>query len=61
MDYKNGYHKDHAVIKLFWKVFYDLPLEGKKKFLGKVKHAHKYKSDNANGEVCSYTCVCVCV
>ena len=34
MDYRNGYHKDHPVIKLFWTVFYDLPLESKKKFLG---------------------------
>lgn len=34
MDYKNGYHKDHPVIKLFWTVFYTLPLEAKKKFLG---------------------------
>ena len=34
MVYKNGYHKDHPVIKLFWTVFYGLPLEAKKKFLG---------------------------
>ena len=36
MDYKNGYHKEHPVIRLFWTVFYDLPIEAKKKFLGKV-------------------------
>ena len=34
MDYKNGYHKEHPVMKLFWTVFYELPLEAKKKFLG---------------------------
>ena len=34
MVYKNGYHKDHPVIKLFWTVFYGLPLDAKKKFLG---------------------------
>jgi E3 ubiquitin-protein ligase HERC4 len=33
MDYKNGYHKEHPVIRLFWTVFYELPLEAKKKFL----------------------------
>ena len=36
MDYKNGYHKEHPVIKLFWTVFYELPLEAKKKFLGSI-------------------------
>jgi E3 ubiquitin-protein ligase HERC4 len=33
MDYKNGYHKEHPVIKLFWSVFNDLPAEAKRKFL----------------------------
>lgn len=39
-EYKNGYHKDHPVIKLFWKVFYDLPVESKKKFLGQSIFIH---------------------
>lgn len=34
MDYRNGYHKDHPVIKMFWTVFNDLPVEAKRKFLG---------------------------
>ena len=34
MDYRNGYHKDHPVIKMFWAVFNDLPVEAKRKFLG---------------------------
>jgi hypothetical protein len=33
MDYRNGYHKDHPVIKMFWAVFNDLPVEAKRKFL----------------------------
>lgn len=33
VDYKNGYTPDDPTIKLFWKVFFDLPVEGKKKFL----------------------------
>jgi hypothetical protein len=31
--YHNGYHKDHFAIKNFWRVFHQLPVEGKKKFL----------------------------
>ena len=34
MVYKNGYHKDHPVIRMFWTVFNDLPVEAKRKFLG---------------------------
>ncbi|XP_012252634.2 probable E3 ubiquitin-protein ligase HERC4 isoform X1 [Athalia rosae] len=31
--YKNGYSKDDPTIEMFWKVFHELPLEEKKKFL----------------------------
>lgn len=33
MDYKNGYHKELPVIKIFWAVFHELPVEAKRKFL----------------------------
>ncbi|KAL5505563.1 hypothetical protein EMCRGX_G007016 [Ephydatia muelleri] len=33
MDYRNGYYTEHHTIRIFWKVFYDLPTEAKKKFL----------------------------
>ncbi|KAL0272513.1 UNVERIFIED_CONTAM: hypothetical protein PYX00_005450 [Menopon gallinae] len=32
-EYKNGYTKNDPTIKLFWKVFHELPLEEKKNFL----------------------------
>ena len=34
VQYHGGYHNDHPVIRTFWKVFHDLPQEGKRKFLG---------------------------
>lgn len=32
-EYKGEYFPDHQVIKTFWEVFHELPLEQKKKFL----------------------------
>ena len=42
MDYRNGYHKDHPVIKMFWTVFNDLPVEAKRKFLGMYGTFYNY-------------------
>lgn len=32
-EYKGDYNADHPVIKMFWKVFHEMSLEQKKKFL----------------------------
>ena len=61
MDYKNGYHSEHPVIKLFWSVFYDLPLEAKKKFLGTDTHLCVCVCVRVRVRVCACACVCVCV
>ena len=47
VSYRNGYSAHHPSIRMFWKVFYELPTEAKKRFLGNhllmaltIKHIH---------------------
>lgn len=39
-EYKGEYWNDHPTIRLFWKVFHELPLEKKKQFLCKCYLLH---------------------